>query len=79
MKCRMGPGNKAMLGTHVQCKEMQPLKMGKERKPHGKNPPPKKGKNKHTKKMMEGRKEGLNKTPQGQLRLEMAQETLSKP
>ena len=39
----MGPSNKAMLGTHVQCKEMQPLKMGKERKPHGKNPPPKRG------------------------------------
>ena len=71
----MGPDNEAMLGTHVQCKEMQPLKMGKERKSHGKNPPPKKGKNKHAKK----NKEGLNKTPQGQLPLKMAQETLSKP
>ena len=37
----MGPDNKAMLGTHVQCKEMQPLKMGKERKPRVKNPPQK--------------------------------------
>ena len=46
----MGPNNEAMLGTHVQCKEMQPLKMGKERKPHGKNPPPKRGKYKHAKK-----------------------------
>ena len=50
----MGPGNKAMLGTHVQCKEMQPLKIGKERKPHGKNPPPKKV----STKMMENIKEG---------------------
>ena len=33
-----------------KCKEMQPLKMGKERKPHGKNPPPKRGKNKHVEK-----------------------------
>ena len=39
----MGPSNEAMLGTHVQCKEMQPLKMEKERKPHWKNPPPKRG------------------------------------
>ena len=75
----MGPNNKAMLGTHVQCKEMQPLKMGKEGKPHGKNHPPKRGKKKHAKKMKEVRKEGLNKTPQGKNPLEMAQETLSKP
>ena len=40
----MGPDNKAILGTHVQCK-MQPHKMEKEGKPHGKNPPPKTGKN----------------------------------
>ena len=39
----MGPGNNAMLGIHVQCKEMQPLKMGKERKLHGKNSPQKRG------------------------------------
>ena len=44
MKCRMGLDNEAMLGTHVQCKEMKPLKIGKEGKPHGKNPPPKRGK-----------------------------------
>ena len=43
MKCRMGSRNEAMLGTHVQCKEMQPLKMGKERKTNGKNPLPKRG------------------------------------
>ena len=40
----MGPNNKAILGTHVKYKEMEPLKMGKERKQHGKNPPPKRGK-----------------------------------
>ena len=39
-----------MLGTHVQCKEMQPLEMGKERKPYGKNPPPKRGENNMLKK-----------------------------
>ena len=39
----MGLGNKAILGTYVQYKEMQPLKIGKERKSHGKNPPPKRG------------------------------------
>ena len=44
------PDNKAMLGTHVQCKEMQPHKMGKERKPRGKKSPPKRGENNMLKK-----------------------------
>ena len=38
-----------------KCKEMQPLKMEKEGKPHGKNPPPKRGKYKHAEKKHEGR------------------------
>ena len=46
MKCRMGPNNKAKKGTHVQMHK-QPQKMGKERKPHGKNPPPKEVSTKH--------------------------------
>ena len=36
----MGLDNNAKKGTHVQ---MQPQKMRKERKPHGKNPPTKRG------------------------------------
>ena len=39
----MGPINEAMLGTHIQYKETQPLKMGKERKLRGKNSAPKRG------------------------------------
>ena len=37
----MGPGYKAMLGTHEQCKYTSPIKQGKREKPRGKKPPPK--------------------------------------
>ena len=41
----MGPGYKAILGTHVQnekCKCTSPIKWGKREKPRGKKPSPKK-------------------------------------
>jgi hypothetical protein len=56
---------------------MQPLKMGKVGKPHGRNPSPKRVKNKYVEKKT--KRGDLNKTPQGKLPLEIAQETLSKP
>ena len=40
MKCRMGLGYQAMLGTQVHNEISH--KEEKEEKPHGKNPPPKK-------------------------------------
>ena len=52
MKCRKGPGNKAKKGTHVQ---MQPQKMGNERKSHGKKPPPKEVSTNMLENMKEGR------------------------
>ena len=37
----MDPGYQAMLGTHVHNANAISHKVGKEGKPHGKNPPPK--------------------------------------